>query len=62
MRETLVNILGQMLANNIGQRLTPELATGFATTFHQAIIQVETQANDALPQVQTAERGASEQG
>ena len=43
MRENLVNILSQMLANNVGQRLTPELATGIATTFNQAAIQVENQ-------------------
>lgn len=41
MREKLVNILGQMLSNNVGQQLTAELATGIATTFSQAAIQME---------------------
>ena len=45
MRESLVNILSQMLANNIGQRLTPELATGIADTFNQAATQLEVKAN-----------------
>ena len=47
MRETLVNILSQMLANNIGQRLTPELATGIANTFNQAATQLEVQSEKA---------------
>ena len=46
MRESLVNILSQMLSNNLGQRLTPELATGIANTFNQAAIQLEAQAGE----------------
>jgi len=49
MRETLVNILNQMLANNIGQRLTPELATGIANTFNQAAIQLEAMLQETEP-------------
>ena len=46
MREHLVDILSQMLANNVGQKLTPELATGIATTFNQAALQLEAKADE----------------
>lgn len=38
MHETLINALAQALHNNIGQRLTHELATGLATTVNQAAL------------------------
>jgi len=54
MREALVNILSQMLANNIGQRLTPELATGIANTFNQAAVQLEARAGETAAEDQNA--------
>lgn len=53
MRENLVNILNKMLAHNVGQQLTPELATGIATTFSQAAIELETQAKQGSSEAVT---------
>ena len=37
MREQILNELGALLRDNLGQRLTPALATGIATLMNQAI-------------------------
>lgn len=49
MREELINILAQALANNIGQRLTDELATGIATVVNRGAMQIEQAAKVAEP-------------
>lgn len=40
MREQIIHALGGMLQNNLGQRLTPELATGIATNLNQLLTQL----------------------
>lgn len=41
MREQAIALLGQILQNNIGNRLTEEMATGIATTLNHHLMQVE---------------------
>ena len=41
MREKILNELGALLRDNLGQRLTPALATGIATLFNQAVAAIE---------------------
>ena len=41
MREQILKELAALLHDNLGQRLTPALATGIATLMNQAIAQVE---------------------
>lgn len=41
MREQILNELGALLRDNLGQRLTPALATGIATLFNQAVATIE---------------------
>lgn len=41
MREQILNELGALLQDNLGQRLTPALATGIATLMNQAIALME---------------------
>lgn len=43
MREQIINALLDMLRNNIGQKLTPELATGIATSLNQVASHLEQQ-------------------
>ena len=45
MREQILNELGALLQDNLGQRLTPALATGIATLFNQAVAQIEAEEN-----------------
>lgn len=44
MREQVMQMLAQVLANNIGNKLTLEMANGIATTFNQAWTQLEEEA------------------
>ena len=44
MREQVIALLGQILQNNVGNRLTEELATGIATTLNHHWAQGEAQA------------------
>lgn len=41
MREQTMQALAQILANNVGNKLTVELANGLAVTFNQALDQIE---------------------
>lgn len=41
MREQLMQGLAQLLANNVGSKLTVELANGLAVTFNQVLDQIE---------------------
>lgn len=43
MREQAIALLGQILQNNIGNRLTEEMATGIATTLNHHLMQVDAQ-------------------
>lgn len=49
MREEIINILAQALHNNIGQRLTDELATGIATVVNRGAMQIEQAAAPSNP-------------
>ena len=49
MRERILNELAGLLHDNLGQRLTPALATGIATLMNQAIALVEG-TNDSRTQ------------
>ncbi len=42
MREQIIQALAVMLQNNLGQRLTPELATGIATSLNQFMVEQES--------------------
>ena len=44
MREQIIALLGQILQNNLGNRLTDELATGIATSMNHHLLQAEAQA------------------
>ncbi len=46
MREQVISTLNQLLSNNIGNRITPELATGILTTLNQALLQGHPQEPD----------------
>ena len=39
-RKEILELLTQALANNLGQKLTPELATGIATLVNQKAIEL----------------------
>jgi len=41
MREQIMQVLATALTNNIGSKLTSELATGIATNVHQCWLQLE---------------------
>lgn len=52
MREQAIALLGQILQNNIGNRLTEEMATGIATTLNHHLMQVDVkpvEAGEGLP-------------
>ena len=53
MREQVIALLGQILQNNIDNRLTEELATGIATTLNHHLMLV-----DARPVEAASERAA----
>jgi len=42
-REQMIQILSHVLTNNVGQKLTLELATGIATVVNQALQEAERQ-------------------
>ena len=44
MREQIIALLGQLLQNNLGNRLTEELATGIATSLNHHLLQAEARA------------------
>lgn len=46
MREQAIALLGQILQNNIGNRLTEEMATGIATTLNHHLMLVEVKPVD----------------
>lgn len=50
MREQLMQTLAQILANNVGNKLTMELANGIAVTINQAWEQLEAEAAKAPSQ------------
>jgi hypothetical protein len=41
MKDQVLNALNQMLANNLGNKLTPELANGILNTMNQVLMQTE---------------------
>ncbi len=41
MREEIMQALAQALSNNIGNKLTPELSTGIASTIHHLWLTLE---------------------
>lgn len=60
MREQVIALLGQILQNNIGNRLTEELATGIATTVNHHLMQVGAQPaamGEGLPELDVADAG-----
>lgn len=60
MREQIIALLGQILQNNIGNRLTEELATGIATTLNHHLMQVEAQPAAMGEGLPTLEQTAAE--
>ena len=52
MREQVIALLGQILQNNVGNRLTEELANGIATTMNHYLTQVEAKPVEAGEQQQ----------
>lgn len=59
MREQVIALLGQILQNNVGNRLTEELATGIATTVNHHLLQSEAvnrQDAAAPPELDAGER------
>lgn len=60
MREQAIALLGQILQNNIGNRLTEEMATGIATTLNHHLMQVEVkpvEAREGLPALEPVAAG-----
>lgn len=60
MREQAIALLGQILQNNIGNRLTEELATGIATTVNHHLLLVEVKpvgAGEGLPAMEPVAPG-----
>lgn len=60
MREQAIALLGQILQNNIGNRLTEEMATGIATTLNHHWMQVEVkpvEAGEGLPALEPVAAG-----
>lgn len=45
-REQIIALLGQLLQNNVGSRLTDELATGIATSMNHHLMQAEAKARE----------------
>jgi len=54
MRQHIIDLLGQVLHNNIGNRLTAELATGIATTLNHALLTHEQNEAPAPPAPESA--------
>lgn len=52
MREQAIALLGQILQNNIGNRLTEEMATGIATTLNHHLMLVEVKPMEVGEQQQ----------
>lgn len=48
-REEIINILAKALQNNLGQRLTDELATGIATVVNLGLVRMEQKAAPGNP-------------
>lgn len=46
-RNQILELLTQALANNLGQKLTPELATGIATLVNQKAIELVSAGSSA---------------
>ena len=46
-RNQILELLTQALANNLGQKLTPELATGIATLVNQKAIELVSSGREA---------------
>ena len=60
MREQIIALLGQILQNNIGNRLTEEMATGIATTLNHHLMQVEVkpvEVGEGLPALEPVAAG-----
>lgn len=60
MREQAIALLGQILQNNIGNRLTGEMATGIATTLNHHLMQVDgkpVEAGEGLPALEPVTAG-----
>ena len=60
MREQVIALLGQILQNNIGNRLTEEMATGIATTLNHHLMQVDVkpvEAGEGLPALKPVAAG-----
>lgn len=49
MREQLMQVLAQILANNVGNKITMEMANGIAVTFNQAWTQIEEEPKPVTP-------------
>lgn len=47
MREQMMQALAQILANNVGNKITMEMANGIAVTFNQVWEQAEAEAAKA---------------
>ena len=60
MREQAIALLGQILQNNIGNRLTEEMATGIATTLNHHLMQVAADQRHAVDGPPELERVATE--
>ena len=60
MREQVVALLGQILHNNVGNRLTDELATGIVTSLNHHLRQVEAQPAAMGGGLPTLEQTAAE--
>lgn len=49
MREEMLQVMSSMLQNNMGNRITVELASGLLTTFNQQWLELEAKQK-SLPQ------------
>ena len=54
MREEIMQILATALGSNLGNKLTPELATGIATIVHQQWLELEKPKTDSAAPSQPA--------
>lgn len=60
MREQVIALLGQILHNNVGNRLTDELATGIVTSLNYHLLQAEAQPAAIGEGLSTLEQTAAE--
>lgn len=53
MREQLIEILAGMMQNNMGNKLSPELASGLLTMFNQQWMALEEKQKSSPPEAES---------